>query len=789
MGRAADFSHAPLKASLLDFSFCKKTGRLSLIVIIVLFASLSSSWAESASRQKKVAVIHCDYAPISFWNKNTDKPEGFLIDITNDIAGRAGLDVNYICKPGWPEIIKAVESGEADFGALMKSAEREKMLLFSSPIEISYLSFFARSQSDMDAEKAPAGHTVGVVRGSMSFDQMKHRKNVRLLTYSSYQDGIFALLAGEVSLFAGEESMILKRARETGLENRIKKIGKSFAEKERSFIMRKDDIQLLTLMNKALQRFTSSPEYQSIYLKWYGKPAPYWSAEKIVSVGGLLLLTIVCIMAVWRYKSISKINKTLTQNIAERKQMEYELINSKGHLDRAQKIAHVGNWEWDIKTNKVSWSDELYRIYGYGPYEIAPDYDLIVKAMHPKSREDFLASIDAALKRRSPFEMDYIFYRKSGTEAVLHTIGQVVYDDNGSPDHMFGIVQDITEQKETEKILMESEEKFRTIFNRANDGILIAKIATKKFVEANSVICNMLGYTKAEMLSLGVDNIHPVHQLNNVREVFEKQARGELRVAEDVPILRKDGTVFYADISAAVITLGGENHAVGVLRDITERKQLEEQLRNTIAERETLLRELYHRTKNNMNTILSLINLQIAPFLNDENFVQMFNDIKSRIMTMSLVHERLYKSKNLSNVNLKDYIDDLSNTLLISYKRESEKVSLSLDIDEIVLSIETLTPCGLIINELITNSLKYAFADGRDGVISIKGRSSPEGEISISYSDNGPGFPEGFDFSAAETLGLRLIRGLTTGQLCGALEITTQPETVFAITFRELHYE
>ncbi len=222
-------------------------------------------------------------------------------------------------------MISAIQSGEADLGVLMKSEEREKIMLFSAPIEVSYLSFFARSQSNVDADKVPAGYTVGVVKGSMSYEQLKNRPHIRLQTEGTYQEGIFRLLAGKIDLFAGEDSMILKSAREAGLDDRIKKVGKPFAERERCLAVRKDNVQLLEQLNNSLQGFIGGPEYQRIYLKWYGKPAPYWTIGRILIGGGVFLFIAVYGMALWRYISMFKINRELLQNIAEREQAERRL--------------------------------------------------------------------------------------------------------------------------------------------------------------------------------------------------------------------------------------------------------------------------------------------------------------------------------------------------------------------------------------------------------------------------------------------------------------------------------
>ena len=297
---------------------------VSLIAFVVILMCSTSSWAESAPERGKPlkAVFHCDYPPVSFWDKNTDRPSGFFVDIMDSLAGRAGLPVDYICRSGWPEMINAIESGEADLGVLMKSPEREKIMLFSAPIEVTYLSFFARSQSSADAGRVPAGSTVGVVRGGMSYEQLKGRPGFSLQTEGTYQEGIFRLLAGKIDLFAGEDAMILKSAREAGLDDRIRKVGKPFLERARCLVVRKDKVQLLLLLNKSLRGFIGSPEYQRIYLKWYGAPAPYWTISRLLVTGGVFLFIAVCSMAVWRYLSIFKINKELLVNIAERKQAE-----------------------------------------------------------------------------------------------------------------------------------------------------------------------------------------------------------------------------------------------------------------------------------------------------------------------------------------------------------------------------------------------------------------------------------------------------------------------------------
>ena len=160
-------------------------------------------------------------------------------------------------------------------------------------------------------------------------------------------------------------------------------------------------------------------------------------------------------------------SRDIVRNITERKKAEDALKQNEHRLKEAQKTAHIGDWEWDITTDRVYWSDELFRIYGYAPYEIQPDYGLVVEAMHPNSRTEFLAAIDAVLKGQRPFEMDYTFFRRDGVTAVLHTIGKVFRDANGTPAKMIGTVQDITERKQAEEVMAANQKFLDTIFESA----------------------------------------------------------------------------------------------------------------------------------------------------------------------------------------------------------------------------------------------------------------------------------------------------------------------------------
>jgi two-component sensor histidine kinase len=223
-----------------------------------------------------------------------------------------------------------------------------------------------------------------------------------------------------------------------------------------------------------------------------------------------------------------------------------------------------------------------------------------------------------------------------------------------------------------------------------------------------------------------------------------------------------------AGLLLTVVTLGllvfTRSMATDIIVDITKRKQAEAQLQASLHEKEVLLKEIHHRVKNNLQVIASLLYLQ-SDQLKDPEDVALFEDTQNRVKSMALVHESLSRTGDLAHFNFAHYIESLTTYLFQSHVAEVSRISLDMELDEIVFDVDTAIPCGLILNELLTNALKYAFPDGRSGNIHITLRAAAE-QATLSVRDTGIGFPEGFDFRNTESLGLQLV-GMMTEQLRG----------------------
>ncbi len=216
-----------------------------------------------------------------------------------------------------------------------------------------------------------------------------------------------------------------------------------------------------------------------------------------------------------------------------------------------------------------------------------------------------------------------------------------------------------------------------------------------------------------------------------------------------------------------------------------QRNKAEERIRSSLKEKEILLREVHHRVKNNMQSIASIIRLGLGK-IDDEKNRSVYRDIENRIRTMGLIHEMLYRTDNLASINFADYVRDLSNGLFSSFGFLGSRVTASIEIDNIHLDLDTAIPCGLLINELITNSLKYAFPDGREGKITVAMKRTGE-NFELTVSDNGTGMPEDLDIFSTGTLGFSLVMSWVN-LLDGTIELSREKGTSYTIKFKELDY-
>jgi PAS domain S-box-containing protein len=337
------------------------------------------------------------------------------------------------------------------------------------------------------------------------------------------------------------------------------------------------------------------------------------------------------------------------------------------------------------------------------------------------------------------------------------------------------------ERKRAEEKLRESEESYRSLVETSPDAIFLHEEG--RFVYLNPAAVRLYGAGNAEELygKIAFDIVHP-----DDREVIRSRTDSIMTTGVPAPlkeirILRRDGSAVDVEATAGVSYYRGRNVIQVIQRDITERKRAEEKIKVSLKEKEVLLQEIHHRVKNNLQIISSLLYLQ-ASRTEHPGAVSALQESRNRIRSMALIHETLYQSPNLASINMGAYTRNLVSDLQHSYRIEKRAIGLRLNIEDIPLGITEAIPCGLIVNELVSNALKHAFPMERAGEIIIGLHRGSTNQVTLTVSDNGIGFPEQMDFRKSPSLGLTLINSLVQ-QLGGTIELDRSGGTTFTIMF------
>ena len=598
-------------------------------------------------------------------------------------------------------------------------------------------------------------------------------------------------------------------------------------------------------------------------------------------------------------------------DITERKLAEEALKESQEKFSKAFQYAPILFTISDINNGLfLDVNDEFLRISGFSRAEVIGKTSIELGWISP---EDRLRLFQMMQTHGRVHEMELTLHAKDGHRVQCLYLGELIYVKGQTC--LLSIAKDITNQKQAEITLQESEMSFRTIFEKSSTGYL--QVSTEgKLLKVNAAMATMLGYTIEELTQVKFNDVtHPEDQAISM-QVFQDQLSGERETFQfEKRYLHRDGHTIWAFVSSTLVrdghgtplysitnvtditerkhfedalresqsryqmvfensgtansifdtscqlilqnelsrqSLGVKgNQAFGktaleifgpelgpivtermqhvlatgktgvfetsfnlpvgkkwyrstyqtafdekqnlvgvqvISQDITERKDAEEQIKKSLAEKETLLRELYHRTKNNMAVIIALLDLQ-SMYVDDHRLQKEFLEAQNRIRSMALVHQKLYDASDLSRINLKDYIHDLLTLLMQSYNISPGRINVQAVMDDTLVLIDTAIPCGLILNELISNTLKYAFKLDTEGEIRIGLRRTEEGEIRINFADNGVGVPPGFDFHRDGHLGIQNIYILVENQLRGKIRFESMQGVQCQITFQDIFYQ
>lgn len=475
------------------------------------------------------------------------------------------------------------------------------------------------------------------------------------------------------------------------------------------------------------------------------------------------------------------------QDITERLKAEDELRKSRQKLLLHVERTPLGVIEWDMSFNVVQWNYAAEKLFGWSKNEaVGKNAEFIIPEDVKKHVNDIWKGlISKSGGGRSTNEN----ITKEGRIILCEWYNTTLINDAGEVIGVASLVEDITERHKAEQMLKLQREFLRTVID-TDPNFVFAKDWEGKFTLVNKAVADNYNTTVEELIGksdadFNSDISEVEHFLNNDREVI---VTGNTKfIPEEKVTNSKTGiTKWYQTIKVPLKSSDGSIQVLGVAADITARKLAEELTRRSLKEKELLLKEIHHRVKNNLQIIVSLLKLQ-SKFVFDPRDLEIFNKSRSRVETMALIHEKLYKSQDISQIDLGNYIKDLVLHLLKAYSVNSPNTEFSINADNLFVTIDTAIPCGLIVNELINNILKHAFPDGYRGKIQLNLYRAEE-NIILEVLDNGIGLPENVEFDNNDSLGMQLIDTLVK-QIDGIIEITRGSGTKFSIEFKELKYK
>ncbi len=467
-------------------------------------------------------------------------------------------------------------------------------------------------------------------------------------------------------------------------------------------------------------------------------------------------------------------------DITQRKITEFNLEKSEERLQLVLAGTNDGWWDWDLIENSLYYSPRWWSMFGYKENEIELIPSIYPNYVHPEDRERVENSFKESLYNgTTSYEIECRLINKFGEYIPILSRGYILRDKNNVPIRVSGSDMDLSERKIAEDKIKQSEEKYRSLIETSPEIIMITdkdeKIQFINFVSGN--------YSKDEIVKKSVYLFVNERHHAEIKAAHESIFNG-LKSAQ----YETEGTDSNGEKAYFITHVGPkylDEEVVGLvlfISNITERKIAEVQIKQSLDEKEILLKEVHHRVKNNLQIISSILNLQSST-ITDQQTLDLLKNSQDRIRSMSLIHELLYQTKDFSTINFSEYIRSIATNLFQSYN-QNKLIELSLELETVFLDLDSAIPCGLIINELITNSLKYAYPNNKTGNIKISLNQLDKNVVLI-IEDNGKGFPSTIDFRETESLGMQLVISLTD-QIDGEIDLEVNNGTKFTIEFQNV---
>ncbi|MGP1382174.1 MAG: PAS domain S-box protein [Thainema sp.] len=566
------------------------------------------------------AVIPANFPP-QYAVSDDGVPTGFAIDVMDEIADLASLNVTYQVESNWPTVQAAFLAGEADlipnFGIL---AERQAQMAFTSPIETCSVAIAVRRATPNIATLDDlVNHPVAVVQTNVAQSiladyNQAHGANgrIEMITVDTPEAALLHLLAGEVDAVIYPEPVFLKLARQARVEQRIKIVGAPLQEVKRAIAVQPDQPALLQRLDQAVQQFIDTAQYRAIYQQWYGTPTPFWTIHRITWVMMTLFLVLLASCTVWRDLTLARFNRKLRREVEQRQQSEAQLRDSEERFRATFEQVAVGVAEVALSGQLLQVNQKICHILGY-------ELDKLLQlTFHEITHSDDLACdqqhIQALLVE--PQKPDYLTekrcIRRDGSSVWTHLTLSLVRSAAGEPKYFVAVIEDISDRKR----LQEERDRFFTM----PIEMLCVVSMDGYFKQVNPAFQRILGYDDAELLAhLFLDFVHPDDQGKTLAEL-EKLARGQKTYHFENRYRHQDGS--YRWLAWIAMPEPENGYIYGAARDITEQKQRQDAIRRQV-ERDQLLSTVAQRIRHSLdlNQVLNTTVAEVRSFLKTDRVI------------------------------------------------------------------------------------------------------------------------------------------------------------------------
>jgi PAS domain S-box-containing protein len=519
---------------------------------------------------------------------------------------------------------------------------------------------------------------------------------------------------------------------------------------------------------------TTAPEDRESDLEWVdalvtGRRDSYSVEKRYLRADGTRVWAQLTVSLIRDPAGRPKYFVSLIQDVGARLAAEAAVREAEYRQRLALDAGRMGTWDWDVRNGTVAWDARQQELFGFAPGEYDGRPDTFFTRVHPDDAPAVRRQLGHALAAGADYVAEFRVFPRPGEVRWFAGRGRVLRDAAGRPARMIGINYDRTEQMQTLIALEEAGRRYRLALDSGRMGTWDWEIGTDRLDWDDRQVA-LFGLPPGGFdgrLTSFRGYVHPDDRAA-VDRVLAAAANGTDFDGE-FRIVHPSGEVRWVRGSGAVLPADRDRPArlVGINYDMTERVLAEERLRDSVREKEAMLKEIHHRVKNNLQVISSLLNLQ-AERIPDPAARAVFLESQSRVRAMALVHETLYGSESLARIELPRYIDRVCDSLLQTFGG-NERVAVERDVAPVGLDLDRALPVGLIVSELVSNALKYAFPGGRPGRIRVALAAGDAG-LELSVADDGVGLPAGLDLDRAASLGLYLVRVLTR-QLRGTLAV------------------